>query len=318
MIPRVTAAALALAAMMFAATSTATTATVTTTTSTAALQVEEGPNPWIIGGTSLAIVGVLAGWAKSAWWDQPTVPFHFKDTGYLNKDTYAGGSDKLGHTYVCYLFTIGVTHLYEALGMSHDAAAYVSAGAVLLVSNGVELADGITEYGFEYGDVIANTMGIGLGLAGELSPWVKSTFGLRIGYVPSRDFLANDKSFLKFINDYAGMLYYLDVKPKGIFEAFDEDPGAWRYVITGLVWSTDKYSPVRDDALRRRSFGVHVSLSLPEILRAAYPGDKGVEAYATFFDYYAVPFISLSVQNDLNTGQWYFSFGVANRSEISF
>lgn len=279
---------------------------------------DSGANPLVLTGTSLAIVGVLAAWGYGAWWDTPTVPFHFKDTGFLNQQTYAGGSDKLGHMYVSYLFTVGVTRLYEALGLSHDVAAFVAAGAVMLVGSGIELTDGITDYGFEYGDVLANTMGIALGFAGEVSPFIKSTVGMRLGYVPSHDFLAHDKSFIKFINDYTGMLFYLDIKPKGIMESLGKDPGLSRYVLTGFVWGTDQYSPVRVEDRRRRSFGVHIGLSLSEILRAAYPEDEGVEKFATFFDFYAVPFLSMTVMSDLNNGSWLVNFGVSNRAEVKF
>ncbi len=279
---------------------------------------KEGANPLVLAGTTLTILGALTAWAYGAWWDtgDPLVSFHFKETGFLNQDTYAGGSDKLGHTYVCYLVVRAGTALYEALGLSHLVAAIVSSSAVFVVSNGVEVMDGFTEYGFEYGDVIANTLGIGLGILQDLSPQAERLVGMRLGYTPSRDFLVKDRTFIKWINDYSGMLFYFDVKGKGVAELFDRDPGLWRYVIGGVVWGTDKYSPVRIHEERRRSFGVHVGLSLPEVLRSAYEGDAGVEKLATFFDYYALPFISVTAMTDLNTGEWYLNFGVSNRLEI--
>lgn len=275
-------------------------------------------NPWIIAGTTAAALGALSAWAYGAWWDtgEPLVDFHFKDTGFLNRDTYAGGSDKLGHTYVCYIVTRAAAAMYEALGLSHLTAAIVSSSAVFLVSNGVEVMDGFTDYGFEYGDVIANTLGIGLGLLQDLSPQAERVVGMRLGYVPSRDFLVKDRTFIKWINDYTGMLFYFDIKGKGVAELFDRDPGLWRYVVGGVVWGTDNYSPVRRHEERRRSFGVHVGLSLPEVLRAAYVGDEGVEKFATFFEYYAMPFLSVTAMTDLNTGEWYLNFGVSNRLEI--
>lgn len=273
-------------------------------------------NPLIIAGTSVAIIGAIAAWGYGAWWNTDLQSFHFLDTGFLGRDTYAGGSDKLGHTYAAYVSTLFMTRLYEALGMKHTSAALLAAGAVTFASNGIEITDGFTRYGFEYEDVLFNLLGIAAGLTSELVPEFKSIFGMRLAYIPSHDFLANDKTFIKWINDYSGMIYYFDLKMKGVFEAFGGDPGLARYLLAGVVWSTDQYSPVRVDENRRRSLGVYAGISLPQILRDAYPGDEGVEAYATFFDYYAIPFLSISAMTDLNSGDWYVNFGVANRLEI--
>jgi hypothetical protein len=277
---------------------------------------EEEANPLIVAGTSTAIVAIIAAWGWGAWWNEGFKTFHFRETGFLGHETYAGGADKLGHMYGTYLSAKATTKLYLALGMRQTGAALLSAGAVTLVSNGIELADGFTSFGFEYGDVVFNTLGTIAALASDLSPEFHAMFGMRIAYVPSRDFLANEKTFIKWINDYTGMLFYLDLKLKGVFEAFGEDPGLARYLITGVVWGSERYSPVRVESERRRSLGVHVGVSLPQILRDVYEGDQGVEAFATFFDYYAVPFLSVALINDLNSGEWILNFGVANRLEI--
>jgi hypothetical protein len=277
---------------------------------------ENTANPFIIAGSSLAIVGAVGAWGWGAWWNEGFHRFHLLDTGFFERDTYAGGSDKLGHMYVTYICTLWVTRLYEALGMDHRGALWLSAGAVTLVANGIELADGFTEFGFEYSDVVFNTLGIAAAFAAELSPEFHSMFGMRLGYVPSTDFLRNDKTFIKWINDYTGMLFFIDLKLKGLHETFQVGPEWLKYFLTGIVWGTDQYSPVRVHEDRRRSFGVHVGISLPELLREVYPADPGVEKFAVFFDYYALPFLSVIVMSDLNTGEWMLNFGVSNRLEL--
>ncbi len=272
-------------------------------------------HPLAVIGASAAVVALLGVWAVDAWWSDGLKPFSWRDAGAFGQDTYAGGADKTGHAYSSYLMTHFTYGLYRALGMSKTHAAWWGAGATFLVSNWVELIDGFTEFGFEAGDVVANSFGVALGLLTKLSPTAASLIGFRISYVPSPDFLQNDKSVLKWINDYTGMTYYLDVKGKGVFELMDRDPGLLRYVQAGVAFNTDQYSPVKRWEERRRNFGIHVGVSMSEVLRSWGDGDEGVEPIATFFDYYAVPFLNFSLMNDLNSGEWFINFGVANRFE---
>ncbi len=279
---------------------------------------EEGSayTPLIVAASSVAIVGVIAAWGWGAWWDEGFSSFHLRDTGFLEENTYAGGADKWGHMYGSYIGVLMVTRLYELLGLDHETAAWVSFIAGTLVANGIEVADGFTSFGFEYGDVIFNTLGLGLALATELVPEVYNLVGMRIGYIPSSDFLSNEKTFIRWINDYSGMLFYLDFKGKGLMELLGKDPGFMRYLLAGPVWGTDKYSPVRQEENDRRWLGLSVGLSVPELLRAYYDNDKGVEVFAKFFEYYALPFFSVAALVDLNDGGWMINFGVANRVEI--
>jgi hypothetical protein len=288
---------------------------------------EGDPDRPIGGGSSTGGVSALIASAvlaagvlvvgTGAWWDDGLTEFSLRETGFFGEETYAGGSDKAGHMYSSYVSMHLVEPLYEGLGVSRRSAPWWAAAFTFLLWNGFELIDGFTEFGFEYGDVIANTAGIGLGLVTRLDPRLHDTIGMRMAYVPSRDFLANEKTWIKFINDYSGMLFYLDVKAKGVAALLGRDPGLWRYVVGGLVYGTDQYSPVRRRPLRERNFGVHIGLSFAELLRGLGGGDEGVDGLATIFDYYGVPFLGVALMKDLNGGPWFVSFGVANRFETS-
>lgn len=278
---------------------------------------EDTSNPWVVGITSAAIIGMVAGWAADAWWSDGLEPFSFRRAGAFEMNSYAGGADKVGHAYATYVMTHGMYSIYRGLGMSRTNALWWGAGSVFVVSNWVELIDGFTEFGFEHGDVIANSAGIALGLVTRIWPATDDLLGFRMAYTPSRDFLDNEKSFLKFINDYTGMTFYFDLKAKGVYRALDKDPGLMRYVVGGIAYNTDQYSPVKVWPERRRNLGVHIGLSLSEILRGWGDGDEGVEGIATFFDYYAVPFLSVALMKDLNGEDWFLNFGVANRFESS-
>ncbi|MBI2378926.1 MAG: DUF2279 domain-containing protein [Deltaproteobacteria bacterium] len=284
--------------------------------STATTGAEGGTDTVAIALASAGLSALVLGVGTQAWWEDGLESFRLRETGFLGRDTYAGGADKLGHLYCTYVSMHVVAALYEELGMTSSESVWYAALFTGLLWNGFEVIDGFTKFGFEYGDVVANTIGIGLGAVVQLVPTIGGIVGLRLGYVPSRDFLANDRSFLKFINDYTGMTYYFDLRAKGLFEAFDLDPGWARYVVAGPIWGTNHYSPIRRHEERRRTFGAHLGISLAEALRDFGDGDAGVNGIARFFDFYAVPFLGVTLASDLNTGELYFGFGVSNRSEV--
>jgi hypothetical protein len=189
---------------------------------------------WIVTGVSAGCVALLLAWGTQAWWEDGLKPFRFRETGGFGRDTYAGGADKIGHAYSNYMLTHVGAALYRSLGMSRARAAWYSGIATFLLGNWFELIDGFTDFGFEYGDVIANTVGAALGIVTQLYPELDETIGMRIAYVPSNDFLDNDKTLLKWINDYSGMSFYADVKLRGLFRLFDTDPGFARFLLVGL------------------------------------------------------------------------------------
>lgn len=277
---------------------------------------DDGPSPLAVGLVSAGVAGAVLGTGVVAWWDRGFTELHFADTGLLGQETYAGGADKLGHLYAAWVSMAAMRPIYQSLGISREGSIVGASIFTFLLFNGFELIDGFTDYGVEHGDILANTVGIGLGALAEASPAFDSVFGLRLGYVPSADFLSREKTTLKFINDYSGMLYFADLKLKGLSEVLGAEPGFLRYFVTGLAWGTKDYSPVKRRPTRERHFGVHVGLSLAEVLRAIADGDPGIEMQARFFDFYAVPFLSVLFMRELNEGSWFLSFGIANRFQV--
>jgi hypothetical protein len=271
---------------------------------------------WLGVATLVGVAGVAAV-GRVAWWDQGTRPFHFTYEGWFANSTYAGGSDKLGHAYAAYISTIAMQWTYNKLGIDPVTAAWMGAGFTFLLFNGFEfLGDGFTQYGASPEDMVANTFGLTIGFLVRRFPVLDTIIGLRLGYIPTTDFLAHDHTPLKLINDYSGMLFYFDVKLKGLLEVLHVEPGLARFLMAGLVYDTYKYSPILDRNLTRRGFGVYAGISLPEVLHAWAGDDPGVDGIATFFKYYAVPFLTIAIMEDLNHNKPYLNFGIANRFEV--
>jgi hypothetical protein len=269
-----------------------------------------------LASTGLAL-GILA-FGSQAWWDEGIQPFSLRETGFFGRDTYAGGSDKMGHMFGSLVSLNIMVHVYEGLGLDPVTAVWGSALFTGVLFNGIELIDGFTKFGFEYGDVVMNTLGMGFGVLAHLVPTVDALFGMRLGYVPSPDFLRYDKSVVKFINDYTGMMFFFDLKLKGVFELAGQDPGWARFINVGAAFTTDQYSPVKVWEERQRLFGPHVGVNFAEVMRAISDDDVWVLRFARFFEMYAVGGLSVILLRDLNNDRWILNFGVSNRLEVPF
>src|SRR5215472_9654620 len=177
------------------------------------------PNPATVIAASVGLAAGVVIVGRIAWWDQGTQPFHFIREGYWGAGTYAGGADKNGHLFSSYVSTRAMAAVYRGLGFDRTTSAWMAVGFTFALWNGFEIfGDGFTQYGASPEDMSMNLIGISLAGLFELVPGLFDIFGLRIGYVPTRDFLAHDHTPLKLINDYSGMLYYYDVKLKGLLE----------------------------------------------------------------------------------------------------
>jgi hypothetical protein len=272
---------------------------------------------FLVGAASVGGVLAVAIEGRIAWYTQGTESFHWIREGYYGLGTYAGGADKSGHLFSAYISTYIMRSVYRAFDIDNDTATAMAMGFTFLLWNGFEiLGDGFTQYGSSPEDSSANMLGIAIAGLSGFFPEIERVFGLRIGYIPSRDLLAHEHNFLKIINDYSGMIYYYDLKLKGVLELMGIEPSLARYLMTGVVYEVWKYSPVLDAQDKRRSLGVHLSISLPEVLRRWGGDDPGVEGIARFFDFYAVPFLSVALMEDLNHNRTYLNFGISGRMEL--
>jgi len=267
-------------------------------------------------GASTAAVAAVYGIGTQAWWAGDGLrDFKLRDTGFFGADTYAGGADKLGHTIAAYSGVHAAALFYEALGFGPFVSTWLGAALVTVILDGIELVDSFTRFGFEYGDVIFNALGVGAGVITRLFPAVDETVGLRLGYWPSKDALASPNPAGKILTDYTGMIYYFDIKAKGLLEALGYEPGFEKHLIGGVAFATHGYASLVEQQ-QRQLLGGHIGLSMAELLRTFADGDKGTEGIARFFDFYGMPFFSLSFMNDLRSGDWFVSFGLGDRTNL--
>ncbi len=209
--------------------------------------------PWRKGG-SVAIVGAVYGsawtWVSAAWWTRKNASkgFVFLDEGAFGLDTYAGGSDKLGHYYANYLMNRGFAGILEWGGFSRTASIVSSTLLTTAFFSAVEVKDAYhLNYGFSAGDIIANLSGQGTALALMLSPSLDEAISVKLMYFPSKDFfhaLSTDGP-LNTPEDYSGQTFMLSYHLASL-PMVKQTPslGLLRYVDLSLGYGTRNYKPV--------------------------------------------------------------------------
>jgi hypothetical protein len=215
------------------------------------------------------VTGLYAGvgtWAYFAWYDQPPEHgFRFNEDGWFGADTYAGGSDKLGHLWSNLALTRLNAHVLEAGGWSPRTAHWLSAGLSTAFFTLVEVKDAYY-YAFSWGDMAANIGGVGLALLAHEFPGADELLDFRVSYWPSAAY--RTQGGVNFAEDYSGQTYLL---------AFHLEPvlpsSKWylpaRYLDVVGGYRTVNYKPDREprDAYpRRREPFLGLTLNLGQAL----------------------------------------------------
>jgi hypothetical protein len=164
-------------------------------------------------GITGGVYGVLYLYAYLAWYsDGAQTTLHFRDEGWLGRDTYAGGADKVGHLWANYALTRSISRVLEWGGYSKPLSLVVSTSLAVGFFVLVELKDGYEpDYGFSWGDVVFNLAGNALGVGLELLPELDRMFDFRLEYWPSRYFIEEARTAGPFnsAEDYTGQRYLL-------------------------------------------------------------------------------------------------------------
>lgn len=215
-----------------------------------------------------------------AEWDYYKSSFHFKNEGWIGRDTTYGGADKLGHAWSCYVMSHLFSYIYRKWEYTDKEANLYGALSSLGVNEFMEIADGFSSsQGFSYEDMIMNMLGCGLGyILGEY-PDLAKKFDFRLEITPRFD-----SQDLKFGTNYERYLYLLVVKADGF--DFIENPYL-RYLEFHLGYSARGYVDYKqgspDD--RHRDIYAGIGFNVSKLLQ------KYVKT--TVLDYIQIPYTSL-------------------------
>jgi hypothetical protein len=204
----------------------------------------------------LTLAGLYAGfatWTYFAWYRKGCRPEPYECTEFLwgrdgafAADTYAGGADKLGHTWATLaLGRLGTELLYQWGGYRRGTSILVGMGLSELLFAAVEYRDGFT-YQFSYWDFTFNTLGALLGAAQGAWPRFDDLVDFRVQYFPSRAyrdrFVADGD--VDVAEDYSGQTYLLALHLGALPRLRDARWGRWaRYVDLAVGFETRGYKP---------------------------------------------------------------------------
>jgi hypothetical protein len=144
--------------------------------------VTEGLPPRKVLATGLT-AGILAGSLVESyysWWKGAHDPFTFHAEGWFRTNR---GIDKAGHLFTSYFYFRTFRNLLLWGGYEAETAYWWAAGLSAFFALSVEVGDGLSEYAFDYQDLVFNAAGLGYGMLQTSVPALRN-FNLKWSYVP--------------------------------------------------------------------------------------------------------------------------------------
>jgi predicted lipoprotein DUF2279 len=122
------------------------------------------------------------------WWKGNYSSFGFYDPeerGGWFDEPLIHGMDKIGHLYGSYLSYVLQKAILEWGGFDHEDARWYSVSFTMGLALLIEVADGFTDYSFDWRDLLMNGAGVLVGIGREEVPVLRH-FNLKWSYIPTR------------------------------------------------------------------------------------------------------------------------------------
>lgn len=242
-------------------------------------------NSLLLGAAAVGAVVAYGG----LYWGYASGEFGFDDEGWFGEDTTYGGADKAGHFVTAHIGTAALAAVHRHWGYSRREAALRGALISLATLTTIEIADGTSErHGFSVTDLCADVAGCAFGYLHETSPWVRRVLDVRWEWVPNTSLSGeNDVS-----TDYENSTYLLAANVGALR---NRGPGWLDFVDLQAGYRARGYA--FEDQDDERWVFVGVGLNVANVLRRV--GFR----WASVFDYFQVPFVSLRLGYELNEGR---------------
>jgi hypothetical protein len=232
--------------------------------------------------TAFALYGIL-------FWDWGKIKkFKTRDEGWFEKNTYAGGADKLAHMYSHFLLTRASYSFYRNNGLSRDESLFHSTLLASSVGVLIEVGDGLSHYGFAINDIISDFVGVGFGYLLNRYAYLDELIGLQFyWWNNSKDPEHKGQKFNDPIDDYNNQKYILNFR----FAAIPvlRDFVGTRYINFDIGGYSRGYKDSSSDDLTRRVLYTGFSLNLTQVLRDLFPKSDYSYHTANFLKYYQPP-----------------------------
>jgi hypothetical protein len=241
--------------------------------------------------TNLAGAALVTVWGV-AFWDYFSTTPQMGDEGWFQHDTKYGGADKLGHMYSTYLWSLGLSSLYEYWGMETERSALYGSLSAWSFQFLMEFGDSFSEtQGFSYEDVVANTVGALFYYAREKYPALKNRVDLRLEYLP--DFQGGGDVFTM----YNSMKYLFALKFSG-FESMQDN--LLKYGEIHLGYYTRGYQHDEDYKQKERNIYIGIGINVSEVLAS-----WGWKKTGKIFNYYQLPYTYVPFSYDFDSESYF-------------
>jgi hypothetical protein len=248
--------------------------------------------------------GVLLGSALNSFTETPHQSFHVTHEGFFDRDTYAGGADKVSHFVDYHFVSKELATFYQVLGYQRGQSILMGAAVSSVAGLVTELGDGTSFFGFSYEDLLMDFGGAWTA-ALIAATRTEDLFGFRRGFIPNGDSGSGCCARSGKGRDYSNEIYTADLKLAGVARRSGLALGPLRYLMVSVTYGTSGYPNAPADR-QQRLVGFELGLNLEEILN-----DLGVRrntwwgyALHVVLDNMRVPFTSIGARYDLNHGTW--------------
>lgn len=273
-----------------------------------------GPNAPLGRGLSVGLMlGLYVGMntlAYLAWWkDSPPDQFEWIHDGWFERNTYAGGADKLGHFWGNILMTRAAAGILEEGGWHPRTSSFAGAALSIGTFHLVEMRDGYST-GYSKNDMISNVAGAAVGVLFREVPVLDQMFDVRVEYKPTPLYFKKfKKKGFNFTEDYTGMTFLFAYHLCSI-PWVEQSGGILRFADFVLGYNARNYKPKPDDpyTMRYQDRFVGVSLNLQRIVDELWMGERhpkwGESAGRTHrFTHFATEFLNLPYTS-VAAGTW--------------
>jgi hypothetical protein len=228
----------------------------------------------IVGGVYSAVYT----WTYFAWYKNRSTIDHivWNPEGLFEADTYAGGSDKLGHMWGNYIINRWTANILDGAGWREVPSAIISTSTTMAFFTMIEVKDGYHKgFGFSWWDMAFNMAGNALAAGMILSPKLDDMFDFKVYYLPTTLYLRSLKNegVVDAGEDYSGqtfvVAYHLNSIP---IVAKDSGLEPLRYLDLYVGYRSLNYLPTPQGAAtdRKQELSFGVAFNVQHLLDVAF------------------------------------------------
>lgn len=234
---------------------------------------------FLVAGTHIVLwAGTYIALNKAWYKGYPKSNFHF-----FNDMNEWNGMDKVGHVWTAYQLSKASAQSWAFAGMNKKKSVIYGSVSGLAFQSIIEIQDGFSsQWGFSWGDMAANTLGVMTFAAQELT-WQQQKVQIKFSYYPvkypadlmtRRNQLFGNSIAERILKDYNSQTYWMSVNLKSVTH-WPVLPG-WLNVAAGYSsqgmlgavdnrWATDGVSYDRTDIQRIRKWLLSFDADLSRI-----------------------------------------------------